>query len=219
MRRALLAGLAALALAAGSAGCREPERPWPGHMEVLRDYTRWTPDELAWLERVADAGGDPEQIFVAALAAYMSDPGEHWRRFVETFPEQRAMTFLFERIERPRLTPSYLYTFVELGRLAMQGDPGTIGRLVATTAYSENEVSVALCDAVLQSFGFHTQTTLRELDKLSPEQRKSVYRCFDWAPPQTTPILLERLQRAGGAAPFVASELRKRLASEDAPAS
>ena len=219
MRRALLAGLAALALAAGGAGCREPERPWPGHQEVLRDYARWTPEELAWLERVAAAGSDPEQIFVAALAAYMSDPGEHWQRFVNTFPEERAMTFLFERIEQPRLTPSYLYSFVELGRLAMQGDPHTIGRLVATTAYSENEVSIALCDAVLQSFDFHTQTTLRELDKLSPEQRERSYRCFDWAPPHTKPILLERLQRAGGSAPFVESELRKRLASEDDPAS
>ena len=215
VRARCCAGLLALALA-GGAGCRgEPERPYPGHMEVLRDYERWTPEDLAWLERVAAASADPEQVFVAALAAYMSDPGEHWRRFVDTFPEERAMSFLFEQIERSRLTPSYLYTFVELGRLAMQGDPGTIGRLLATTAHAENEVAVALCDAVLQSFGFHTQTTLRKLDELPRPQRERVYRCFDWAPAHTQPILRERLQHAAGIAPLVESELRERLADDD----
>ena len=216
MRRALCAGLLALALAGGGAGCwGEPERPYPGHMEVLRDYQRWTPEDLAWLERVAAASGDPEKVFVVALVTHMSDPGEHWRRFVDAFPAERSMSFLFEQIERPRLTPSYLYSFVELGRLAMQGDPRTIGRLLATTAHAENEVAVALCDAVLQSFGFHPQTTLRELDELSPPQRERVYRCFDWAPSHTRSILRERLQHAGGAAPFVESELRKRLADQD----
>ena len=211
--RALCAAL--LALAGGGAGCQgEPERPYPGHMEVLRDYERWTPEDLAWLERVAAASADPEKVFVVALAAYMSDPGEHWQRFVDTFPEERAMGFLFEQIEQSRLTPSYLYTFVELGRLAMQGDPGTIGRLLATTAHAEDEVAVALCDAVLQSFDFHTQSTLRRLGELPRPQRERVYRCFEWAPPHTQPIRRERLRQAGGAAPLVESELRKRLADE-----
>ena len=202
--------LALTSLLAASACEQQPELPYPGHSTVLQDALSVDAMRLTRLRSSARASADPEQLYVTALASYIADPGEYADLFVDTFPSNRAMSFVYEELERPRLTPSPFYSFVELGRVAVQGLPNSIERLLETTLASEPPVWGVLCDAFVPVLETHVDATLDALDALSPEERERLYGCLDLVEPERTARALEAVARLPGAAPLVARELAHR---------
>jgi hypothetical protein len=78
--------------------CEQPRVPYPGHSIVLQDALSADALQLSHLRSSARASGDPEQLYVTALASYIADPGEHADLFVDSFPSNRAMSFLSIRL-------------------------------------------------------------------------------------------------------------------------
>ncbi len=213
--RALLALLAALPVS-GLAGCHDPDVPYPGHAAVLANTHEYGPVELSRLIRSARASGDPERIFVASLASYLVDAARYEQRFVEAFPAERSMGFVYEQLELQRLTPSLLYTFVELGRIAMDGSRDALAKLVATASHSDLAPLAVLCDALVHVLAVHTGAALEALDEVPRRERGRVYRCFGPLQAESARELLEQLQEEAGTAPFVEGELRDLLGERSA---
>ena len=128
-----------------------------------------------------------------------------------TFPEQGVMSFVYRQLEEPRLTPSYLYSLGELGRMAVSGLEEAVSKLVATIPWAEPPVRPLLCDTLREAMTTHPRLALVAIDAISRKERESVYACFDGATPEQARRLADSLPGAAGIAPFVESELRKRL--------
>lgn len=198
--------------------CSDSDVPYPGHGAVLAEVDRYGPIEASQLRRSARASGDPDRIFVAALASYIFDPTRFEDLFVETFPTERAMTFVYTELEEPRHTPAFLYSFSELGRLALDGHPNAIAKLLAVAAYAHGVVTTVVCDSLLVAFGVHTGATLQVLSDLDASDRAGAYACFASASPEVAERSLVSLEVDRGNAPAVATELRKLLEPADSKA-
>ena len=215
LRRALLAGTLLLAVVS----CGEPEGPYPGHAEVLARAFEYDVYEASRLRRTAAESGDPERIFVAALASYLMDSSRYASHFIEAFPPARVMTLVYERIEKPRLTPSHLYSIAELGRIALEGHAGAVRKLHETLAHAEPPVTPVLCDAWIQVLDAQTDAALRGLDELAKDAREPVYACLGALGAERAQALATSLRRNGGAAPVIEKELARRLADRATSAS
>lgn len=204
--------LALLALVASLAACGEPATPltYPGHEKLLADPARFDAEDYERLR--LGAAGDSERLFVIALAAYLVRPGmEQSRAMAQAFPEQRVMSFVYLQLEEPRLTPSYLYSIGELGRMAVSGLEEAVNKLVATIPWAESPVRPLLCDTLREATTTHPRLALTAIDGVPLRDREPLYACFDGATPEQARRLSGSLRGAVGAAPFVESELRKRL--------
>jgi hypothetical protein len=192
--------------------CSDPDVAYPGHGVVLAEVDTYGPVEMSRLRRSARESGDEERIFVVALAAYIFDPVRFEQPFVEAFPAERAMSFVYAQLEEPRLTPTYLYSFSELGRVALEGDPAAIAKLLAVASQADGVVAAVVCDSLLVAFGVHAGTILRALNDLAPTQRQGAYACFAAASPDIARSSLEILEVDRGNAPAIATELHTLLA-------
>ncbi len=204
-RAALILAVALLA------ACGDADRPYPGHAKVLEKVAGYDLADLSELMRDARASEDPERQFVVAVASYLVDPVRYEERFVRYFPTRRVMDFVYEQLERSDITPSPLWSFAELGRIALDGSHEAIGKLVLVTGNARPPVSAVLCDALLRVFDVHTGATLDAIDRTPQEERGGPYACFEALPPAAARAALERLDAEAGNAPFAAAELRERL--------
>jgi hypothetical protein len=179
---------------------------------VLAAVQEYDLADLSGLMRAARASGDADQLFVVALASYLVDPIRYEDRFIEYFPARRVMEFVYEMLERRGLTPSPLWSFGELGRVAIDGHPGALAKLAAVASHAEPPVLAVVCDALVRAFGIHTAAALRGLDQLSRAERPRAYRCFDALGPDAARAALRQLEPERGTAPSVGVELLPRLA-------
>lgn len=201
-----------IALVLWLAACGAPETPlvYPGHEALLRDPGQFDATDYERLR--LGAAGDPERLFVVALAAYLVRPGmEESRAMADAFPEQSVMSFVYRQLEQPRLTPSYLYSIGELGRMSISGLEEAVGKLVATIPWAEEPVSPLLCGSLREAATTHPRVALAAIDARPLDSREPVYACFDDTPPEQARRLADSLRGAAGTAPFVESELRQRL--------
>ncbi len=203
-----LAALVGLCLLA----CDQAEGPYPGHDRVLEAVQEYDLADLSRLMRGARASDDADQLFVVALASYLVDPLRYEDRFIEYFPARRVMEFVYEKLERRGLTPSPLWSFGELGRVAIDGHPAALAKLAAVASHAEPPVLPVVCDALVRAFDVHTAAALRGLDQLSRSERPRAYRCFDALTPDAARATLRQLEPERGAAPSVGLELLARLA-------
>lgn len=215
----VLVSCIALALALWLAACGAPETAlvYPGHEGLLRDPEQF---DAADFERLRlGAAGDSERLFVVALAAYLVRPGmAESRAMADAFPEQLVMSFVYRQLEVPRLTPSYLYSIGELGRMSVSGLDEAVSKLVATIPWAEPPVQSLLCGSLREATTTHPRVALGAIDATLLNAREPVYACFDDTSPEQARRLADSLRGAMGTAPFVESELRQRLpAAEEQP--
>ena len=72
------------------------------------------------------------------VALYIASPQKYQRGFVDHFPvdAEGIMQILYEKIEVPKLTPKWLFSFEALGAIAQAGDAPAIQRCVQGLASS-----------------------------------------------------------------------------------
>jgi len=152
-------------------------------------------DELMSKAAVKDVAGvvaledramkSPGDRYAYHLARYMADPDSYADTFIEEFPASSdgVMGYVYQlelatRSNGTRLTPHFLYSFDELGKLAAGGRPGAVAKLYGVTLHSDGVVTEFVCEKVAQVISGETKIAVDELRKLPLEQRKRVYSCF-----------------------------------------
>jgi len=128
------------------------------------------------------------------------------------------MSVVYERVEKPGRTPSFLYSIAELGRIALDGHEDARAKLQDAVGYARPPVLTVLCDGWLQVLDVYTVAVLEDLKQLLPERRPSVYGCLDRAG-ERAPELADKVLRYKRVAPEIAQAVAGRLRPADAPAS
>lgn len=143
---------------------------------------------LVRLEAEAMSSASPIERNAYHIARYMADPERYADRFVDEFPESGSeimgAVYQIELAKAPdgeRLTPRFLYSFDELGKLAGQGQPAATRKLYIVAINSDGVVTDFVCGAVSAVLTNQTAIALKELGTLSGDQRKELYSCFSTA--------------------------------------
>lgn len=130
----------------------------------------------------------PDTRYVFYLASYIADPKNNAETFVKTFPtsSDAVMGYIYtlelaQSRDGVRLTPSFLYSFSELGKLAVEGHPEAVQKMYLITAHSDGVVKEFVCEKVTNIIADDPIMSLNELYKLSLSQRQQVYSCFGTA--------------------------------------
>jgi hypothetical protein len=130
----------------------------------------------------------PDSRYVFYLALYIAAPKDNAATFVQNFPtsSEAVMGYIYtlelaQSRNGARLTPSFLYSFSELGKLAFEGNPEAVQKMYLITAHSDGVVKEFVCENVTHIIANDPITALNELYKLSLSQRQEVYSCFGTA--------------------------------------
>jgi hypothetical protein len=119
------------------------------------------------------------------IARYMANPVAYAQGFVDAFPENSEGVMggvyqieLAKRADGQRLTPRFLYSFDELGKLAERGQSGAARKLFVVAGTSDGVVTEFVCEKATRVLVVQPAESVDALAKLGDDQRKKVYGCF-----------------------------------------
>jgi len=136
--------------------------------------------------------GDRAWEIAYPVALYIASPEKYRGGFVEHFPvdAEGIMQILYERIEVPKLTPKWLFSFESLGSIARTGDALAIDRCMKGLAGSRGVVAEAYCASLEKILESQKEKFQKSLLALTAGEREPFTACFSaWAPAQ-----LDRLE-------------------------
>lgn len=130
----------------------------------------------------------PDTRYAFYLALYIAAPKDNASMFVHNFPtsSDAVMGYIYnlelaQNRDGARLTPSFLYAFSQLGKLAFDGNLEAVQKMYLITANSDGAVKEVVCEELTHIIANDPITSLNELNKLSLSQRRQVYSCFGTA--------------------------------------
>jgi hypothetical protein len=88
-----------------------------------------------------------------------------------------------------RLTPTFLFSFEELGRLAAGGRVEAIGKLFRVVGAADGVVAEVVCDAAINTLANYPAGSVDQLRFLELSARQQVYGCFDLASAERASIV------------------------------
>ena len=114
------------------------------------------------------------------LALYIADPNRYKQQYVDNFPtdDSGIMFNYYERIELNRLTPSFLYSFSELGLIAQAGNSKAIEKVIIGLNHSDGVVAEEFCDVLIKTFVKQLSKTVTTLAGTDKGERQKSYSCF-----------------------------------------
>jgi hypothetical protein len=143
---------------------------------------------LQGLASKVDEARSPTVRYAYQLARYIADPQGYAAQYVAEFPEDSAgvMGAVYEvelatRADGRRLTPRFLYSFDELGKLAERGQPGATRKLFVVAGNSDGVVTEFVCEQAIKALVGQTAKSIDALSSLQEGQRGKTYGCFDGA--------------------------------------
>jgi hypothetical protein len=178
---------------------------------------------LKGLESAANSSASRTVKIAFAVALYEADPNEMKAQFVLNFPDDPPgiMDRLYNQIELAttstgeRRTPTFLFSFDSLGKLALAGDALAREKLLKVAANSDAAVAEFICERVVSLTIADANGALQAIGKLDPEERRSVVdACFGEASSSDeTTAALEALERLGSpSASELTGEIRNAVA-------
>jgi len=143
---------------------------------------------LRALESKVEGARSPMVRHAYHLARYIADPEGYAAQYIAEFPEDPSgvMRAVYE-VELARgpdgqpLTPRFLYSFDELGKLAERGQPGATRKLFVVSGNSDGVVTEFVCEQTVKALVDRPATSVDALSSLQDDQRKKAYGCFDVA--------------------------------------
>jgi hypothetical protein len=127
----------------------------------------------------------PDTHYIFYLALYIAAPKDYTATFVHNFPtsSDAVMGYIYnlelaQSKAGVRLTPSFLYSFSQLGKIALEGDTEAVQKMYTITAHSDGVVKEFVCEKVTHIIANDPTISLNELNRLSLSQRQQVYSCF-----------------------------------------
>lgn len=140
---------------------------------------------LRALEAKVEEARSPRVRHAYQLARYIADPEGYAAQYVAEFPEDYAgvMGAVYE-VELARgpdgqqLTPRFLYSFDELGKLAQRGQAGATRKLFIVAGSSDGVVTGSVCEGVIKMLIDQPARSVEALSSLAGGQRKKAYGCF-----------------------------------------
>ncbi len=172
-------GLLVAPLQQVSAGGDEPGSLLRAMFEAARTRDL---ERLNALEAAATSATDHHGYHIAR---YMADPDSYADRFIDEFPDDAAGIMgsvykieLMKGKDGRRLTPSFLYSFDQLGVLAELGNRAAARKLYLVAISSDGVVTDFVCGRTIAALTSRTTIGLGELARLSIEQRRRWYSCL-----------------------------------------
>jgi len=185
-------------------------RPDSTSLSTLFEHAkRHETDAVLRLGKDPKHAGDRAWEIGYPVALYIASPDKYRGGFVEHFPidAEGIMQILYEKIEVPKLTPKWLFSFESLGSLARTGDAIAIDRCTKGLAGSRGVVAGAYCASLERIFESQKEKFEQALLVLTVEQREPFTACFStW--PSTQLDLLESSLLALQASDQIPSEQR-----------
>jgi len=123
-----------------------------------------------------DSRSDRSLSIAYSLALYLAAPEKYEDQFVTNFPEDYEGVMLdLYRFEEEHRTPSFLFSFDALGRIAEHGNAQAMRKLVLAAAHSDGVVAEALCEVLGRLISERPRETRAALQKLpSPDRERTV---------------------------------------------
>jgi hypothetical protein len=213
-----------LLLAPASGALRVPAQspqtlPESTSLSTLFEYAkRHEIDAVLRLGQDSKHSGDRAWEIGYPVALFIASPEKYRSGFVEHFPvdAEGIMQILYEKIEVPKLTPKWLFSFESLGSIARTGDALAIDRCMKGLASSRGVVAEANCASLEKIFESQKEIFQKALLALTVEQREPFTACFStWAPTQLDQLQssLRALQATDGAPPEQRASIDVLLAS------
>jgi hypothetical protein len=119
-------------------------RSWVGNARELSEKR-----DTAALMALPSPSCFPERVeLLRVLLLYSASPADYASRLVQRFPESREglMGDLYEGVELPQFTPSFLYSYQALGEVAASGDPEAIRKVVIALLHVDGVVAEKMCE-------------------------------------------------------------------------
>ncbi len=140
---------------------------------------------LRALESKVDEARSPAVHHAYHVARYIADPEGYAAQYVAEFPEDSAgvmgAVYEVELAKGPdgqRLTPRFLYSFDELGKLAERGQPGAARKLFIVAGNADGVVTEFVCEQMVKALVDQPAKSVEALSLLQDGQRKKAYGCF-----------------------------------------
>jgi len=121
--------------------------------------------------------------FAYHLARFIADPKGYSETFIAVFPSNDVMGYVYElelaqTKDGQQVTPYFLYSLDQLGRLAIDGNSDAVKKLFDTMIHSDGVVTEYLCERISKVIESKMGIALDSLSKLSTIQKKRIYICF-----------------------------------------
>jgi hypothetical protein len=194
-----------------------PEPPTPEALFALANSKNLR--ELERISRTPSVRASSLLTAASTVALFTASPAKYRDRFVAWFPQdgQGVMQELYGEIELKRLTPGFLFSFTELGRIARDGYSPAVAKLFGAVNASDGAVAELLCEEAVRVLRDRTTLAIRSIARLRTEERAKVYECLQVATPGIGRDALQNVmktktlnKREGG----VVRELQKASAGE-----
>lgn len=154
---------------------------------VARAFERANAGDVAGVRAFKSALADtanPGLRYAYRLARYIAEPMTYAPEFVEAFPTDTSVMGVVYGIETTTglggkpLTPRFLYSFDELGRLAQAGQQDAPRKRFLAAANSDAAVAEFVWEQVVKVIASQPSLSITELSALRPAEREKAYGCF-----------------------------------------
>ena len=114
------------------------------------------------------------------IALYITNPVKYESRYVEAFPQDSnaIMYIIFNQFELPQMTPSFLYSFDALGKIALKGNRLAVRKTILGSNNSDGVVAEELCFYCEKLFQSNLILIIEELSKLHVDERARFNYCI-----------------------------------------